>query len=1092
MNIILGKSNTGKSTYIFDKIIEDIKKNKKVILFVPSQCRMLTEENYINANNLNGIIGLNITTINEYINEKLKSSNLHINDKYISEIDRKIIVSKCLNDKIDSLKIFKNAAKKTGFLDILDMYIDIFNKQLIDPNLNCTFNDSRLDAKFNDILTVYSRYKDEMENKYIDSVSALDILLKDGSFSEDIKKCNIYFDEYNNFSIKELEFIKKLEEISGGLTITLDTDISNIEDIYSGNTSEIYEVTNNTFKSLLKIANDLEKKVDIVNLYENHLKAKEDIKLIANNYFGHYNKKIEVKNVYIYAQKNMYDEIEKVANIISENIKSKKYRFNDFCIYTSNVEKYIHVIRNVMQKYDINTQVSTKTSVNESKLCIYIRLLLDIAKSNFNIDNIISILKLGLNDILIDDICMLENYVKEFNISGYNIDLPFYLNNEVGNNKKVYDLDPLNNIREKILQIFDIKNKVTANMDVGKIISIIYGHLIDNNILNNWNKFLQDEYEVNLYEINDYNIQVQVWDKICDIFDSMYKVYGEDKITIESFYDMFSILTKNTFIKSVPATLDQVIVADVNGTRVGKKKICFFIGVNEDEFPKKDAEDPVFKDIDLEKIEQSGIKLKETTISKLNMQMFNLYKAMNNVTDRLYFMFESSSLDGKSLNPSSIIKRLKNISDISVIGNVSKNDEELDINNIYSNEKAFYYAVKLLEEVENGNTDKYDELLLLYDCLLKHGNNTALEYKKDDGNLNNNTLDMLYSNNINTSISKLELFKKCPFSYYMKYILKVDKPNGFDITNLDTGNFLHSVIEEFSKYLFINGIYYHEILDLNEKIKEEYDKVLMDIVDSNLNECFRLKKTGIKYEVLRLKLIKTIKKVISVIAKSFNQSDFVPYGYEIEFSSNGEFKPIVIDLGNGKSVNIVGKIDRVDILENKDKTYVRVIDYKSSSRELDIKDIKEGISLQLITYIDALRENKGFLPAAMLYFNLSDRLVNLKEYIDDDEKIKAEVIKSLRMKGIFLKDLEIIHKMDKKVDSTAEKLIDISSSSVTKGSNKTLDEKEFNSLCMQTKNILRNLSNQVIQGVVKIDPNLKANYCKHCNYYSICRKNSNV
>lgn len=1091
MNIILGKSKTGKSKYIFDEIKKDIDMDKKVILFVPSQCKMMTENNYMSENNLPGIIGVKITTINDYVIDKLKDYNLNISDSFISNLDRKIIISKCLANTKDSLTIFNKTSNKEGFLDLIDIYVDIFNKQNISIKQLGDLKDKRLSAKLKDIFAIYDAYKKEIEDKYIDSVKEIDIFLKDILPLEDLKDCNVYFDEYNNFSAKELEFLKAFEKKANKVTISLDTDISCVEDIYSGNTNEIFNITNTTFKAILKIVNEVKSSAQIVHLYENNFNANENLKLIANNYFENIENKIDTENLEIYAVKNMYEEIEKVASIISKKIK-QGYKYNDICIYTSDIKKYSKVVESIMQKYGISIQIDDSFLIKDSRLSNYISLFQEIVINGITTTNVIEILKLGLNDIPDEDVFLLENYIREFNISRFALKKPFYINNEK-NREKIYDIQRLNEVREKILDIFEY-NISNDDIEVKDIINIIYEHLAKNKILDNWNEFLQEELNSNQYEINQYNIQSQVWDKICDIFDSIYKVYYNEKIKVKDFYKIFAMLLKNVLVKSVPATLDQVILSDINSAKLGPKKICFFVGVNEDEFPKKESEDYLFSDLDIERLESNGIKLKETSISRLNMQMFNLYKALNNVTVQEYFLFNSSTLEGKSLRPSGIIKRLKEITNITILGEVTKDEEDINITEIYSKEKAFLYAVSLLKKIESGeieDKEDYSKFAALYDYITEDVDiNQILKYQKKDDNLKEDTLNMIYSNNINTSISKLELFKRCPFSYYMKYILKINPRKEFEITNLDTGNFMHNVIEEFSKYLLKNNIYYHDIIDLNEKLKEEYNIVLEDIISKTLEENFKNKKNSVKFEVLKLKLTNTMKKVVSVIAKSFNQSDFKPYGYEMEFSANGEFRPIVIDIGQGKRISIIGKIDRVDTLEVGNKTYVRVIDYKSSSKELDIKDIKEGISLQLITYIYALMENKKFLPAAMLYFNLSDKLVNLNDYFDSEDKIKAEVIKSLRMKGLFLKDIDIIKKMDKKLDSGNERLIDISKTSIEKGSSKTLEEEEFNTLCKEARETLKELSKAIIQGVVAINPNKKADHCKYCDYYLVCRKNS--
>ena len=332
----------------------------------------------------------------------------------------------------------------------------------------------------------------------------------------------------------------------------------------------------------------------------------------------------------------------------------------------------------------------------------------------------------------------------------------------------------------------------------------------------------------------------------------------------------------------------------------------------------------------------------------------------------------------------------------------------------------------------------------------------------------------------------------------MKYLLKIEPRREFEISSLDVGSFMHEVLEEFSKYLFENNITWQSLL-LNEEWNEKLDEVIEKKLNANLGN----KKQSIKYEILKEKLINTMKKVVKVIATSFNQSEFVPYGYEIEFKEGKLFAPIKIKISENKTMNIIGKIDRVDVLRANDNMYVRIIDYKSSKKDLKLEDIKDGISLQLITYLDSFIENVNkiekqkeninkVLPAGMLYFNLSDKLINLKDYINDEEKIKDETIKALRMKGIFLKDLKIIEKMDKKL-STDKRLIDISKNTLTKdNTNRALSEDEYKNLFVQTKNILGEIGKEIISGVVRIRPNKKCDYCKYCNYSSVCRKQSEI
>jgi ATP-dependent helicase/nuclease subunit B len=192
---------------------------------------------------------------------------------------------------------------------------------------------------------------------------------------------------------------------------------------------------------------------------------------------------------------------------------------------------------------------------------------------------------------------------------------------------------------------------------------------------------------------------------------------------------------------------------------------------------------------------------------------------------------------------------------------------------------------------------------------------------------------------------------------------------------------------------------------------------------------------------------------------------------------------------------IIGKIDRIDTLKLDDIVYARIIDYKSSSKKLLLDDIKEGLSLQLITYLSSFINNSNndevtkIVPAGMMYFTLSEKLVNIKEYTADEDQISKKIIENLRMKGIFLKDIEILKLMDNKIDESG-KLIDVYPSTVKsdKKSNKFLTKEEFEKLCADVTDILKNIGNDILSGNVRIKPNKKADHCKYCEYSNICRK----
>lgn len=1110
MKIILGKSKTGKSTKIYEYIEEDIKTGIKPILFVPSQTREIVELGYMKNSNKDGVIGVNITTINEYISLILKKKNIHFEDNYISKIDKKLIVSRVISENKDKLKLFKNVGNKQGFLELINIYIDIFRKNGInEKNIdNVNIKNTVLKEKINEIYYIFSKYQERVNEKYIDSISEIDLFTNNISvYENDLKNTSIYFDGYNNFTKKELEFIKAILKLGIQVTIAINTDITCIEDIHSGNTSDIFEVSNKTYLNLLNMANSLKNEtVENVVLYNNNSGINKNILYLADNIFEPVKNKIKLNdesvNINIYS--NLYKEIESVAYNICKKRK-EGYKYNDFCIYTTDIDSYESVVSRLFYEYGIPVYVDTKRKIQVSRLTEYILELMEMASQNINLDSIVNIIKKGLNNFDLNDLSYLENYILEFNINKYNVKNRMYLNNEKYN-ENIYDLDKINEIRDRAVDIFSVVvSKLRAANDTKEIVSIIYDHLACNNIFENYYNLSQG-IEDKTYFLYSSKADFKIWEKLSEIFNSLDKIYNSEKINIEEYYKLFKMVISETYIKSVPPTKDKVILADINVSKVDTKKISFFVGVTDGNFPKKHSEDVLFRDNEIEELNKYNIVFKETSISKENMGRYNIYEAINNTEEKLFISMPAVDIKNETTRKSSLITDIEEILGIKMLGEVTTtNDLSIEYNDIYSKEKCFEYMSKkiryinsLLEKLENiedvqALNEQINEILSIYEYFKNDEKyKYVIEYIKSDNNLVEESVNKIYKEEFKSSVYKLEQFKKCPFAYYMKYILNINKRKVYEITSMDTGSLMHNVIDEFSKYLIFNNINWKDIINEEENLIDKYKLKIVEIIEELLKNEFKKQRESVKYGIYKRKLENTMIKVITIISKSFRQSDFEVFGNEIEFNDNSVYLPIVLKLDNNTNMKIIGKIDRVDILNEDNKSYLRVIDYKSSSKTLTVDNIKEGVSLQLITYITAMVENlskeRQVLPSACLYFNLSDKLINLKDYTNNEEEIKKEFMKKLRMNGLFLKDIEILKSMDKYVEDSSNKLIDITPNRIG-NSKKALEEEEFLDLCKEAKSILKGIGNEMIKGVVKIETCNK-DACKFCDFSSVCRKES--
>ena len=470
---------------------------------------------------------------------------------------------------------------------------------------------------------------------------------------------------------------------------------------------------------------------------------------------------------------------------------------------------------------------------------------------------------------------------------------------------------------------------------------------------------------------------------------------------------------------------------------------------------------------------------------------YNIYKAFTISEEKIFLSYSSSDSEGKGLRKSVLINKIKKIF------SKLKEENEIIITNdvILTKNTTFDMLLKNLRKYLDGeNIDTiWFELYNIYskDSLYKNKLEEALRgfyYSNIPEKLNKYNLNKLYGNTLKTSISRLETFRRCAFSYYIKYGLKLSDRTEFKLESLDTGTFMHEVIDSFFEYLNENELNIREIED------EKIEKILENIISNklNLNKNYVFNSTP-KYVVLTNRLKKVIKKSIKYIINTIRFSDFNIYGNEIEFAEGKHYPPIELKLDDNKKVQIIGKIDRVDIAENDDGKYIRIIDYKSSIKNIDLNEVMAGIQIQLLTYLDAITQEQEANPAGVLYFNLIEPVIKAKNRNITDEELENEIKNNFRMNGLILGDVKVVQMMDKTLTSGKSNIVPAyidKNEDISNSKSSTVDSKEFKILQKQINKLLKEISEEILTG--KIEPNpvyiskKKTTPCLYCNYKAIC------
>ena len=1087
IRFIYGKSGTGKTTYCFAQIKQLINDNKKVYIITPEQFSFTAEKNLMKICSKKAVMAAEVITF-ERMAYRIINEVGGVNNKSITNSGKAILLTNIIEKQKENLNFLGKTDKN---LDLIIRMITELKKNNVTTNFleekTNNISDEYLKIKLQDINLLYDNFNKSIIDKYLDDDDLLTLVKEKIKESLMFKDAYIYIDEFAGFTKQEYSIIEELFKVADVVNITMCTDA--LEKItYEEN--DIFVSNKNTILKLKEIAkrNNIDI-LDSIELNKYYRYKSEELKYLTQNLYSINSKKYleECEDIKLFLANNNYSEVEYVANNIIELVRDKGYKYKDISIITKEISEYSGLIKSIFNKYEIPVFIDEKKDLNQNVLVKYIISILDIFSKSWSIESIFNYLKSGfIFEIEDHDIFILENYCKKCGITGFK-----KFSNEwtvVTDSKE--DIDYLNNLRLRIITpLIKFKDELGRNKTVKDITKTLYSFLEDNSIkeilLDKINRF----YEYGNIDLA--NIYNSSWDLLIGILDELVLILGDEKVTFESYINLLKAGFNNSSLGKIPATLDEIIVGDVDRTRSGKKKIIFMIGINDGKFPSVSKNEGFINDEERIYLKGNGIELAKTTKEQIYDENFNIYKAFSIAEEKLYLSYCAADNEGKGLRKSILINKIKKI-----FPNL-KEESDVIQDKTYISSKNITFDLLLLNLRKYLNGEEINtvwlEVYKIYseDEEYKEKLEQAIQgfyYSNIAESINKENLEKLYGDTLKTSISKLESYKRCPFSYYLKYALKLSDRTELKLEKLDTGTLMHDIIDDFFELL----------KEKNVSVKEIEDEQIEKIIEEILNNKLLLKQNYIfnsipKYVVLTKRLKKVIIRAIKYIINTLKYSDFKILGTEVEFGNNKQYEPIKMSIEDGKQVEIIGKIDRIDIAENKDGRYIRIIDYKSSVKNIDLNEVVAGIQIQLLTYLDAVSKEENADLAGILYFNLIEPVIKAKNKHLTDEQLEQEIRSNFKMNGLILGDVEVVKMMDNNLTTGNSNIVPAyidKDGNLSKNKPSIIEKDEFKLLQNKVERVIKQISEEILSGEITQKPiylyKNKRTACEFCSYKAIC------
>ena len=1083
LRIIYGKSGSGKSEYCFSEIANLINKEKKIYIITPEQFSFTAEKKLMDAIDTNAVLNAEVITLSRMAHRVLQEVGGNKGTQ-LTKCGKSMLVYSILNENKNKLRFL---SKSNENIDLTMTAITEFKKHGVNPEhlkeeIEKT-DDEYLKTKLNDMFLIYQNFEQKLQGEYIEDSDLLTLLSQNLDNTDIVKDSLIYIDEFAGFTYQEYEILKKFIKLAKQVTITVCTDSL---DLSSNPDTDIFYSNKITVSKILNLVKEENLNLEQpVFLKETPRFKTEELECLEKNIFNNRAKKYQnkVENIKLFLAKNQYSEIENIAKQITKLVRDEKLRYKHISVITKNIDTYSSLVRSIFAEYDIPVFIDEKRDLNQNIIVQYVLSIFEIFSNNFSKEAVFNYLKIGFSDLEEDDIFKLENYCTKWGIkqNKWKNDFIYGINDETKE-----QVEYLNSLRKKIVEpLLELRSNFET---VKQTTKAVYEFLQKQNIENKINDKIKELQQIGQIDLaNEYIASYKI---ILNIFDEMVLIFGDDKLSIDKYLQILKTGLKNSELGKIPGTQDQVIVGDVDRSRSHKVDTIFIIGLNDGSFPSVNKVEGFFGDKDREILKNDGIELAKGTIENLYEENFNIYKAFTTAENRLYLSYSSSDSEGKSLRPSMMINKIKKI-----FPEIKEESDVINKNYEITNKMMTYQ--ELLENISSlkDNKDIENIWYTVYEYYKKQNewNNKikkdleGIDYTNIPENIEQNIIEKLYGNTLNTSVSKLEKFAQCPFSYYLQYGLRLKEKEELKIQSFDTGSFMHETIDEFFKKVKEENINLPEIVTDEDKIQQLVNKIVEEKLDMGKKYTFVATS---KYKVLVKRLQRIVAKALKYIIEGLVYSEFDIEGTEIEFSKTGEYKPILIQLDNGKKVEITGKIDRVDTATSDDGKYLRIIDYKSSAKNIDLNEVYAGIQIQLLTYMDAVCKEEDLLPAGVLYFSLLEQMIKADKKISE-EQIEEELRKNFKMKGLILADVKVIQLHDKYLKQGASKLIPATltkTGDISEGKTNGVNKEEFKILQDYIYKTIKQISKEILSGNIALKPYNKNGKkpCEYCTYKAIC------
>lgn len=1118
LQFIFGGSGSGKSNYIYEHILKLSQQDPNQLFFVvvPEQFTMQTQRELVRRQENHCILNIDVVSFQRLayrVFDELGLRGLTV----LEETGKNFVLRKVAGEKQEELTLLKGNMKKPGYINELKSVISELGQYRIGTEqLKSLTEDESLPLPFRyrmaDICTMYQGFLDYLKGNYITAEEILQVLAQEAEHSRLLRDSVLVLDGFTGFTPIQYELLERLFACARDVYVTVTLDER--EDPYRlTGMQELFYMSKKTVRILSDLAArrhmELAGPVQLTHSDRGRFREARPLEWLERNLFRDQVEKYPAfgkmesgegqggressksrdgsgepgegyggsgeaerytdpaDHIFLYSLSDPRRELLFIAGEIRRLIREEGCRYKDIALVCGDVELYGNYVPEIFDSFEIPYFLDKKKSITFQPLTEMVRSLLLAVEQDFSYESVMDYLRCGLSNVSRGEADLLENYLLANQIRGFSRWRSKWVRlNGVSDTR---ELEAVNVLRERIAAQFEEARPILQKKDTTVLqkTRALYGMIAAQRVQEQLEeRRVKLEREGRLALAREY---AQIYKLVMDLLDKLARLLAEEKMELSEYRQVLEAGFAASSVGNIPPGYDQVLIGDIERTRLPDIQILFLAGVNDGLIPRADKGGGLISQKEREYFAARDMELAPGTREKAFMQRFYLYLNLTKPSRKLYLTWHRVDGEGKETRRSYLVGKLQGI--FPSLSPVQAESGD-GLRGLATPRSGLRLLSEGMSRAREGEASP--QFLALFQWYLSHPDWSrqamdlfrAAFYSYESHPMSREVTRALYGEALAGSVTRLERFASCAYAHFMAYGLGVKERQLGEFAPVDMGSLFHEALERYSLKMEEAGYHWQDVP------KEQREAMVREATAETVEEAGYLlyQDARTAYTIRRMERI--LAKTVETISDQIAQSSFKPEGYEVSFSFVQDLAAVNFTLSEQEKMRLQGRIDRMDVRREEDTLYVKVVDYKSGANQFQLASLYYGLQLQLVVYLNAAveilkRENPGreVVGAGMYYYHIDDPVIEVKGQ-ESEEEIRARVLEQLKLAGVGC-------------DSGDESVS-------PKSRQASREEVELLSRFVNQK--IREIGKDIYRGNIAVSPyRMKEKTgCDYCPYHSIC------